>query len=237
MSSVVEARPAGTAVLLCDEDDCLKVLLLKRNPKLAFAGGVWVFPGGAVDKTDYNDTSINTCSLARVAAKREAFEECGLTVSEDTLYHFCKWTTPVEEKKRFCTWFFVGSVTFDNSKIKVDGSEILDYKWLSPLDAILAHRRGSLNLMPPTYMVLSLLTHFPNVASALDNLSNREPYDVCPKMSADSESWLCLYPGDAGYEKGDPNIDGARHRTHYDTKGIQYVHSGADVGFPAMNLP
>ena len=110
MSSVVEARPAGTAVLLCDEDDCLKVLLLKRNPKLAFAGGVWVFPGGAVDKTDYNDTSINTCSLARVAAKREAFEECGLTVSEDTLYHFCKWTTPVEEKKRFRTWFFVGSV-------------------------------------------------------------------------------------------------------------------------------
>ena len=56
-------------------------------------------------------------------------------------------------------------------------------------------------------------------------------------MSADSESWLCLYPGDAGYEKGDPNIDGARHRTHYDTKGIQYVHSGADVGYPAMNLP
>ena len=49
MSSVVEARPAGTAVLLCDEDDCLKVLLLKRNPKLAFAGGVCVFPGGAVD--------------------------------------------------------------------------------------------------------------------------------------------------------------------------------------------
>ena len=63
MSSVVEARPAGTTVLLCDEDDCLKVLLLKRNPKLAFAGGVWVFPGGAVDKTDYNDTSINTVLL------------------------------------------------------------------------------------------------------------------------------------------------------------------------------
>ena len=50
MSSFVEARLAGTAVLLWDEDDCLKVLLLKRNPKLVFAGGVWVFPGGAVEK-------------------------------------------------------------------------------------------------------------------------------------------------------------------------------------------
>ena len=237
MSSAVEARPAGTAALIRDEDDCLQVLLLKRNPKLTFAGGVWVFPGGAVDKTDNNDENINACSLARAAAKREAFEECGLTLSEDALHHFCTWTTPVEEKKRFCTWFFVGSVILNNSKIKVDGSEILDYKWLSPLDAILEHQKGSLNLMPPTYMVLSLLTHFHNAKSALDNLMNREPYDVCPKMSTGSDSWLCLYPGDAGYEKGDPNIDGARHRTHYDAKGIQYVHSGADVGYPAMNLP
>ena len=36
--------------------------------------------------------------------------------------------------------------------------------------------------------------------------------------------------------KRDPNIDGARHRTHYDIKGIQYVHSGADVGYPAAEL-
>ena len=65
------------------------------------------YSGGAVDKTDYNDTSINTCFLARVAAKREAFEECGLTVSEDTLYHFCKWTTPVEEKNGFVHGFLL----------------------------------------------------------------------------------------------------------------------------------
>jgi 8-oxo-dGTP pyrophosphatase MutT (NUDIX family) len=42
-----QLRLAATAVLLRDTDQGLETLLLRRNAKLAFAAGAWVFPGGA----------------------------------------------------------------------------------------------------------------------------------------------------------------------------------------------
>ena len=41
-------RPAATVVVLRDNDEQLEVLLLQRSRR-GFAGGAWVFPGGAVD--------------------------------------------------------------------------------------------------------------------------------------------------------------------------------------------
>jgi len=45
----VPLRLAATAVLLRNSDKGIETLLLRRNAKLAFAGGVWVFPGGAIN--------------------------------------------------------------------------------------------------------------------------------------------------------------------------------------------
>ena len=47
-----ELRLAATAVLLRDTEQGLEVLLLRRNAKLAFAAGAWVFPGGAIDQPE-----------------------------------------------------------------------------------------------------------------------------------------------------------------------------------------
>ena len=48
----VEPRPAVTVVLLRDGAEGLEVLLMRRNPRLAFAAGQYVFPGGSVDASD-----------------------------------------------------------------------------------------------------------------------------------------------------------------------------------------
>lgn len=48
----VEARPASTVVLLRDSPEGLETLLLRRNKALLFAGGYWVFPGGALEPQD-----------------------------------------------------------------------------------------------------------------------------------------------------------------------------------------
>ena len=236
MDNYVPAKPAGTVVLLRSSEQSFEVLLLKRNPKLAFAGGVWVFPGGAVDE-DETRAFADECSAAKVAARREIFEECGLDVGEVELRHFCKWTTPREEKKRFSTWFFVAISDQASSRILVDGSEIIDYQWISPKSAIQKHQEGSISFMPPTFLVLRLLSHFDSAEKAFAALKNRAPYDVTPKMIFDSKIWMCMYPGDAGYEIGDLEVSGPRHRTYYSEDGIQYVHSGDNVGFPAMDLP
>ena len=42
-------RQAATVILLRGGADALEVLLVKRTPHARFMGGVWVFPGGAVD--------------------------------------------------------------------------------------------------------------------------------------------------------------------------------------------
>ena len=47
------AIPAATVVLLRDAPGGVETLMLRRNSKLAFAGGAWVFPGGRIDPEDY----------------------------------------------------------------------------------------------------------------------------------------------------------------------------------------
>ena len=37
--------PAATAIVVRDGDEGIEALMLRRNSKLAFAGGMWVFPG------------------------------------------------------------------------------------------------------------------------------------------------------------------------------------------------
>src|ERR671914_2304696 len=44
-----EPRQAASVIVLRGGGDGLEVLLLRRNPDARFMGGVWVFPGGAVD--------------------------------------------------------------------------------------------------------------------------------------------------------------------------------------------
>ena len=58
----VPIRPAATVMLIDDRPD-LQVFMLQRNAKTVFAGGMWVFPGGAVDHHDdasyYQDISTH----------------------------------------------------------------------------------------------------------------------------------------------------------------------------------
>ena len=59
-------------ILLRGGAETLEVLLVQRTPKARFMGGVWVFPGGAVDTTEGEGDEAH-----RVAAVRELEEEAG----------------------------------------------------------------------------------------------------------------------------------------------------------------
>lgn len=96
-ASVTPLRPASTTMVVRDGDHPgtkLEVLMLRRNVRSEFVGGVHVFPGGALDPDDSAAAAIceglddagasEVLRLAHgglafwVAAVRECFEEAGL---------------------------------------------------------------------------------------------------------------------------------------------------------------
>ena len=234
--STIPIRLAGTAVLLRDSAEGLETLLLRRNAKLAFAGGVWVFPGGAIESSELEAAGTED-EAARTATVREVHEECGLTVAEDSLVHFCNWTTPIGEKRRFATWFFATQVGQCSEDIFIDGSEIHEFRWLSLRKSMALYHLGELTLMPPTYLAISLISHCETAKSACDMLAARQSFNVTPRLCKLDGQMVCLYPGDAGYELNDPLLAGARHRTLFTPKGMEYAHSGEDVGVAPMDKP
>lgn len=83
----VEPRLAVTVALVRDGADGLEVLLLRRNPNLAFAAGRYVYPGGSVEASDADPApwfgSPPDDPAVIVAAVRETFEECGVLLAVD----------------------------------------------------------------------------------------------------------------------------------------------------------
>lgn len=106
MSSIPEPRPAATVVLIRDGKQGLETLMLKRNKALLFAGGIWVFPGGALEQADWDGADGDESVAARLAAAREAEEESGLEIDTQGLVEISLWITPEAEPRRFHTWFF-----------------------------------------------------------------------------------------------------------------------------------
>lgn len=93
----VPVRPAATVMLVRDDPD-LHVFMVRRNPKVVFGPGAFVFPGGAVDPADAHpgfEALVDGIDDARasallgtpagglrywVAAARESFEEADIVL-------------------------------------------------------------------------------------------------------------------------------------------------------------
>ncbi|MEC7577570.1 MAG: NUDIX domain-containing protein, partial [Actinomycetota bacterium] len=98
--------PASTVIPIRDSVHGIEVLMIKRNTKLSFAEGMWVFPGGKVDEEDRTNGATDDDS-AKSAACRECLEESGLAIAKKDLTYYSHWLPPIEAPKRFSTWFFI----------------------------------------------------------------------------------------------------------------------------------
>jgi 8-oxo-dGTP pyrophosphatase MutT (NUDIX family) len=203
--------PAATVVILRDGPSGIETLLLRKNKKLGFAAGMWVFPGGRVDPEDVDpDRPDDEEAAARNAAIREAAEEAALVVDPERLVALSHWTPPPVEIRRYATWFFLAAAT--GEVVEIDGGEIVDHEWVAASDALDRHAAGEVGLLPPTWVTLHFVAQHPDVASALA-AAEAAPVDVFVTkfVSLDGES-VGLWAGDAGYEAGDAALPGGRHR-------------------------
>ena len=193
--AVTEPRQAATVILLRGEHDLLEVLLVRRTPKARFMGGVWVFPGGAVDAEEGAGDRAH-----RAAAIRELREEAAIELEDpDALVKFSRWITPAQVKIRFDTHFFLAPLP-SGQEPQVDGEEVIDLGWFTPQRALDAHREGEIELVFPTIKHLEQLGEFATVGDLLAHARGREVLPIEPRVIVEGEVARILLPGDPGYE-------------------------------------
>jgi 8-oxo-dGTP pyrophosphatase MutT (NUDIX family) len=221
MSTPAVAHPAATVVLLKQGTNGCEVLLVRRSARLSFHGGAWVFPGGRIDSADYAAAaSADIVEAARHAAARETREEAGVGVSPECLVLFARWVTPEELPKRFDAWFFAAPA--DTDRVQVDGDEIHEHCWIPPEEALAAQRAGRLEIPPPTFVTLNHLVGYRTPADALNALARRPCEAFLPRLHLIPEGACSLYAGDVGYETGDLDAPGPRHRLWIVDGGWRY---------------
>jgi 8-oxo-dGTP pyrophosphatase MutT (NUDIX family) len=194
------ARKAATVILLRGGERTLEVLLVQRTAKAHFMGGVWVFPGGAVDDADRRaEDPAGGQSALRRAATRELREEAGIALSDvDELVEFSRWITPAEVRRRFDTHFFLARLP-PGQEPHVDGEECVEYRWFTPRAALAAHGADEIGLVFPTIKHLEQLASYPSADALLEEARGRDVAPVQPRVVLDGETARVLLPGEPGY--------------------------------------
>ena len=201
--------PAATVVVVRDGAEGIETLMMRRNSKLSFAEGMWVFPGGRIDPDDgLQDGDEETA--ARNAAVREAKEEGDLDIDLASLVHYSHWLPPVQAPKRFSTWFFLAPAP--DGEVTVDQGEITEHAWWSPAEALERAGDKRIEILPPTWMTLHDLAAFATVDAAVAAVAQRDLRTYATRISKTPDGPAATWEGDAGYESGDGFADGPRHR-------------------------
>jgi 8-oxo-dGTP pyrophosphatase MutT (NUDIX family) len=188
-------RQAATVIVLRGGADALEVLLVKRTPQARFMGGVWVFPGGAVNAGEGEGDTAH-----RIAAVRELEEEAGIVVDDPgSLVKFSRWITPAEVVVRYDTHFFLAALP-PGQEATIDGSEIVDQGWFAPADALAASERGDIALVFPTIKHLEQLAAFASAEELLQHARGRAVGPVQPRVVTEGGRGRIILPGEPGYD-------------------------------------
>ncbi len=187
-------RQAASVILLRGGGEKLDLLLVKRTPHARFMGGVWVFPGGAVDAQEGDGDEAH-----RLAALRELDEEAAIVLEDPgVLVKFSRWITPAEVQIRFDTHFFLAVLPHGQAP-RVDGEECVDLGWFTPQGALDANVAGEIQLVFPTIKHLEQLREFASVDALMAYARGREVQPVQPRVLLEGEVARIVLPGEPGY--------------------------------------
>jgi glyoxylase-like metal-dependent hydrolase (beta-lactamase superfamily II)/8-oxo-dGTP pyrophosphatase MutT (NUDIX family) len=227
---VPEPRDAATVILVRPiADGSYEVLLTRRPESMAFMGGTFVFPGGALDPADGADEMVAHSALERAAASerlgetidpsralglhccalRELYEEAGillaseaeghpvdpakvrnvyapahaevghdpgtfaaflrredLTLQTDLLVPHGRLITPERAPIRFDARFFVAPMP-EGQAVVPHPTEVLEWLWISPKDALERAQAKELDVPIPTLAMLQGLAEIPGYEQVL----------------------------------------------------------------------
>lgn len=230
------ARRASTVCLVRDAAQ-LEVLMVQRPHTSRFMPSVWVFPGGAVDEADADPPrGLAGVDDWRVAAFREMIEETGLWVTDqgvferpttetafadieiegaafrnEDLVYFSNWITPEVFPLRFDTRFYL-AVSDSDATGSVDGDELVDLAWVSPLDALHREEDRTWDVAFPTRKTLELLASEPTTDALVSRLRSLDIVPpVQPRLLVGDQDARIVMPDDPlfeliGPDQSDPDL-------------------------------
>ena len=199
---IAPATPSASLLLLRDTAGGIELLMARRNPELGFAGNFWVFPGGALDRSDQQQAlavdSSDELLPFRLNAVRETREEVDLDIEASSLVYFSHWIAPNKLAKRFDTRFFAVRAPAEQQP-QADGSELVEVRWLSPAGIVKGYHQGTFPLMFPTLMNVRRLMAFNSVEQVLEAARQQPVAAHQPTMLfRDGKGFICV-PAEIGF--------------------------------------
>jgi 8-oxo-dGTP pyrophosphatase MutT (NUDIX family) len=125
----------------------------------------------------------------------------GLRLAVDTMRYVSHWITPVGEKRRFDTRFFV-AVAPPAQDLLHDDKETIASLWVTPTDALGRAQRGELAMIPPTVANLQFLAPHHSTSAAVSAAQTiGVPTPILPKLRYDSDGRVVgvVFPDDPDY--------------------------------------
>ena len=223
---------AATVLLVRDGPEGLQVFMVVRHHKIEFASGALVFPGGKVEPEDRALAGDDVEAIARVAAIRETYEECGVMLARargggplavstlpfrerlaaedlepalDALTLFAHWITPPILPRRFDTRFYIVEAPADQLAAH-DGGEAVDSVWIEPQRALAEGRQGLRTLVLPTRLNLELLAVSATAKAAVEAAGSRVVKPIEPIATKTASGYRLSLPLDAGYGATDYEV-------------------------------
>ena len=187
--------------------------MVRRNDKVAFMAGAYVFPGGRVDEADagspedlaawvqrghaprFDDRDLGREWAYRRAAARELTEEANVRVAPEDLEPLAHWVTPEIEIRRYDTRFFLARMPAGQDA-RHDESETTALAWLTPAAAIAKCRQHEILLPPPTWTTLRQLERRASIDEAFRWARTRPIVRVQPGFIRDESLTMLTLPGD-----------------------------------------
>ncbi|MFR9724377.1 NUDIX hydrolase [Streptomyces sp. MS19] len=224
----VVPRLSATVLLLRDGAAGIEVFLLRRRTSMAFAAGMYAYPGGAAEADDaspaytavretYEETGVLFAGPAggppgSLAAQEpddgRAFADVlarrALVARTELLAPWARWITPEFEPRRYDTWFWVAALP-DGQRCANASTEADRTAWLRPADALAGYGRGAYAMLPPTVATLRrLLPYAEDGARAADvrdaAAAAPEPEPVLARVGTDGDALVVTWPGYAEFD-------------------------------------
>lgn len=153
--------------------------------------------GGPPEVSDAERRAVHAgeLSLAELCRRHD------LVLDLAEISYVAHWVTPVGERRRFDTRFFLAPAP-PGQDGQHDDAELVDSRWVRPADALAEAEAGDLLMLPPTLANLRTLAASANVAAALAAAKAAGPPPcIQPRLRRDETGRVVgiALPGDPDY--------------------------------------